>query len=271
MQLAEAVEEIIKAVEAVLAEGGLNPQQLTFVQTIYENGKHIYPHYAALPSLESALRHILPTVSNELRSPLTAIQGYALMLADHPEQFAGALSPKQQESMRFVSRQAQALSNWYQNILDSAQQEIRTEYKAEPHLCFLSDILHHSHAVLNFYIQWNKKPVQLVFSFPEHLPPLIATAYHLSHLIVHIVQVMAFELIEYGKITVSAEQDGTLVNLRIFCTGIGSSSTEIESLFVKNGRHIYRQRFEQQGGRIEFSREAGIGAAVHLLMSIAVN
>jgi signal transduction histidine kinase len=269
MQPGEALQEILKAVEAVLAEGGLNPQQLTFVQTVYNNSKQLYPIYALLPDLESALRHILPGGSNELRTPLTAIQGYSQMLADHPEHFAGELSPKQADSMRFISRQAQALSNWYQAMLDSAQGEMKREYKAIPQVCQLSDILQRSEAVQQFYLHWGKRPVQLSVSFPENLPPIFAAAYHLSQLIQHIINVMAFELIEYGKITVSAEQDGTLVNLRIFCTGIGSTSTEIETLFGKNGRHLYRQRFEQQGGRIEFSREPGVGAAVHLLMSIA--
>jgi signal transduction histidine kinase len=267
MQPGEALQEILKAVEAVLSEGGLNPQQLTFVQTVYNNSKQLYPIYTSLPDLESALRHILPGVSNELRTPLTAIQGYSQMLADHPEHFAGELSPKQADSMRFISRQTQALSNWYQAIVDSAQEEILREYKSTSQPCYLANIFKHSEAVLGFHLY--KKPIRLVFVIPENLPPIYAASYHLSHLIEHIVKVMAFELIEYGKITVSAEQHGTLVNLRIFCTGIGSTSTEIETLFGKNGRGIYRQRFEQQGGRIEFSREPGVGAAVHLLMSIA--
>jgi hypothetical protein len=264
----EAVQEIIKAVEAVLAEDGLNPQQLTFVQTVHKNAQELYPLYAALPGHEGALYSILPTVS-QLRSSLVPIQGYALMLADNPEQFGGELSSKQADTMHYIARQAQALGNWYQMIVDSAQEEIKREYKAIPQFCQLNDILHKSEAVLGFYL--HNKPIQLTFSFYENLPPIHAAAYHLSRLIEHIVHVMAFELIEYGKIQISAEQDGTLVNLRIFCTGLMSSTAEIESLFVKEGRHMYRQRFEQQGGHIEFSREAGVGAAVHLLIAIAKN
>lgn len=269
MRPAEAFQEIIKALDAVLAEGELNPQQLTFVQSIAKNSQALYASYADLPTLESALRHILPRTANELRSPLSAIQGYALMLADHPDHFGAELSPNQAESMRFVSRQAQALAHWYDTLVESAQAEIKTQYKAIPQTCNLDEILQHSEAVLRFYLR--EKPIQLLVTYPESLPPIHTAAYHLSHLIEHIVTVMAFELVEYGKIQISAELDGTLVNLRIFCTGIGSTNAEIESLFVKNGRHSYRQRFEQQGGCIEFSREAGIGAAVHLLIAIAQN
>jgi signal transduction histidine kinase len=268
MQAAEAVQEIIKAVDAVLAEGGLNQQQLTFVQTVYKNTQELYSLYAVLPEHEAALRQIL-LARPSLRNPLTPIQGYSQMLADAPEQFGAELSPKQAEAMRFIARQAQALSNWYQRIVESAQAEMQREYKATPQACQLDEILRHSEAVLRFYL--HEKPIQLSVITPENLPPIHAAAYHLSHLMEHIVTVMAFELVEYGKIQISAQRDGTLVNLRIFCTGITSSSAEIESLFVKNGRHLYRQRFEQHGGRIEFSREAGIGAAVHLLISIAKN
>jgi signal transduction histidine kinase len=271
MQPSEAVAEIIKAVEAVLAEGGLNQQQMTFVQSIYDNAKHLYPLYSALPEFESALRRILPTVSHELRGPLTAIQGYSQMLIDSPQEFDGTLQPKQAESMQFISRQAQALIHWFHDIVDRAKIEMQDEYKAVPQTCQLDEILKISEALSLFYLQWDKRPVRLSLSIPENLPPIHAAHYHLSRLIEHVVLVMAFELIEYGKIQISAEQDGTLVNLRIFCTGLASSTAEIESLFVKDGRHLYRQRFEQQGGRIEFSREAGIGAAVHLLIAIAEN
>jgi light-regulated signal transduction histidine kinase (bacteriophytochrome) len=271
MQAGEAIEEIIKAVEAVLAEGGLNPQQLTFVNTIHQNSKHLHTLDSALPSLESALRQILPPASHEIKAPLMSMRGYSQLLSEHPEQFGGALSPRQQESLGFISRQAEALWNWYQAFIDSGKEEMNQQHKALPQACDLAEILQHSEAVLQFYLQQGKRPVQLQFFIPENLPPIFAASYHLSQLIIHIIDVMATELIEYGKITVSAESDGTLVNLRIFCTGIGSSTAEIHSLFEKEGRHAYRKRFEQQGGRIEFSREAGLGAAVHLLIAIAKN
>ena len=265
----EAVQEIIKAIEAVLAEGKLNQQQLTFVQTIYNNAKHLYPYYSALPELESALRLILPRVSNEFKTPLIPIQGYSRMLVEHPEQFDAAISPRQSESLLFISRQAEALSNWYQTIVDSAKTEMQQEYKALPEACQVDKILKHCEAVLCFYLR--EKPIQLSFSYPDNLPPIHVAAYHLARLIEHLVRVMAFELVEYGKIQISAEDEGNFANLRIFCTGLESSNAEIESLFVKEGRHLYRQRFEQHGGRIEFSQEAGLGAAVHLLISIAKN
>jgi signal transduction histidine kinase len=270
MQAGEAIEEIIKAVEAVLAEGGLNPQQLTFIEVIRKNAE-LFPKYAALPPLESALHQVFSMILWELRTPLTVIQGYSQMLVEYPEQFGGSLNPKQQEAMRFVSRQAQAFANWIDTVIKSSQEAIKREYIASPQACDLAEILRHCEAVLQFYIHWEKRPVQLRFFIPENPPPIFAASYHLSQLIIHIVSVMAFELIEYGKIQVSAELDGTLVNLRIFCTGIGSTTSEIHSLFEKEGRHAYRQRFEQQGGRIEFSREAGLGAAVHLLIAIAKN
>ena len=270
MHAGEAIEEIIKAVEAVLAEGGLNHQQLTFIEVIRQNAEY-FPKYADYPSNESALRLSVSTVLSGLRTPLTVILGYSSLLVEQPEQFGGALNPKQQEAMRFVSRQAQAFGTWHSSLLVSVHEERLREHKAPPQACDLSEILRHCEAVLQFYLKWDKRPVQLSVYIPENLPPIFAASYHLSKLIEHIIDVMAFELIEYGKITVSTESDGTLVNLRIFCTGIGSSSTEIVSLFGKEGRHAYRQRFEQQGGRIEFSREAGLGAAVHLLIAIDNN
>jgi signal transduction histidine kinase len=270
MQAGEAIEEIIKAVEAVLAEGGLNHQQLTFIKVIRQNAEY-FPKYADYPSNEAALRQAVSTVLSGLRTPLTVIQGYSMLLVEQPEQFGGVLSPKQQEAMRFVTRQAQAFGNWHSGLLASVHEERMRELKALPQSCDLAKILEHSEAVLQFYLQQGKRPVQLQFFIPENLPPIFAASYHLSQLIIHIIDVMATELIEYGKITVSAESDGTLVNLRIFCTGIGSSTAEIHSLFEKEGRHAYRKRFEQQGGRIEFSREAGLGAAVHLLIAIAKN
>jgi signal transduction histidine kinase len=270
MQAGEAIEEIIKAVEAVLAEGGLNHQQLTFLKLIRDNAEY-FPKYADYPSNEAALRQAVSTVLSGLRTPLTVIQGYSMLLVEQPEQFGGALSPKQQEAMRFVTRQAQAFGNWHSDLLASVNEERMRELKALPQTCDLSEIMRHCEAVLQFYLRWEKRPVQLRFFIPENLPPIFAASYHLSQLIEHIINVMAFELIEYGKITVSAETDGTLVNLRIFCTGIGSTTAEMNSLFEKNGRGIYLARFMQQGGRIEFSREAGLGAAVHLLIAIAKN
>jgi light-regulated signal transduction histidine kinase (bacteriophytochrome) len=271
MQAGEAIEEIIKAVEAVLAEGGLNPQQLTFVNTIHQNSKHLYTLNSTLPTLESALRQILPNISHDIKAPLMSMRGYSQLLTEHPEQFGGTLSPKQQESLRFISRQAEALGNWYQIIRESGLEEMKQQHQALPQACDLSEILRHCEVFLQFDFQQAKRPVQLSVFMPENLPPTFAASYHLAQLIIHIVNVMAFELIEYGKIQISAGSDGTLVNLRIFCTGIGSTTAEIHSLFEKEGRHAYRKRFEQQGGRIEFSREAGVGAAVHLLIAIAKN
>ena len=260
----ELLQQIEASVEHVLQDGNLNPQQLTFVHHIQKMAGELSLALSHIPQTEYALNRIIPGFGDSFLQQQVALFGYARLLLEKPESFGDAvLSEYQRDEIQRIYQHGQALYQLTEQIMASAQSERLEQHNALPDEIVLDALLSDEAPVLQYLLR--DVPVQLSI---EHGPVMVvANAYHLRALIQHIVTTLALELIEYGRIKINTGKNHQDVSLNIFCTGIQLDAREIDILFKKNGRYLYPQRLEKEGGAIRFFRESGRGAIIQLILS----
>jgi hypothetical protein len=256
---------ILSHLEPLLTDTSLTPQQQTFIQHMHRTAHTLHDTARQIPATAVALRQILPVLGDSFLQPQQALVGYAKMLIDHPESFDGAaLSASQRQALMRIHDESVSLYRLTERLRDEAFSE-RAEQRSAPPLDFDLNMLIWQHVPV--YRYWlREEAVTVTVDFPAGLPPVHGQPYHIAELVRHLVITMGRDLIEYGNIDLSALHlpEKERVRLRIFCTGVQLLPDELETLFQKNGRHIYRQRIEQQQITLDILREPGVGAAIHL-------
>ncbi|GAB5494819.1 MAG: hypothetical protein Phog2KO_50340 [Phototrophicaceae bacterium] len=258
----ELVREIQIAVNNVLADNALNPQQQTFVAHIHKINDEIAKVVQAIPKTEHAHKRIIPSFGDTFLQQQVALFGYAKLLLESPQSFEGAiLSEYQQDQMQIIYQYGQQLYELTEQIQKTAFAERRQQYSAEAENINLADFFTEEAPILRYYLR--KKPIQLnIDSEPIQVK---VRPYHLSAFIQHIVSIIAEELIESGTINIQTQGN----QIEIFCDGIDLNQSEQDTLFKKNGRYAYPQRFIQNGGIIYLETHQEYGASIYLGLSSA--
>lgn len=252
------LEEIIDAAESLLEDETLNQQQLTFIENILHSTQKVYKILLELPTNEKALRLILPIISFEFRTPQVPIIGYSQLLLEHPEQFeAKELSELQSQKLNLIYNNGNKIRDWTQSIMDSAKTEQQQMQDAPAQATNLNQFFD-DYFPLYYYFLKNNPSVELIVEIPKILPFVMANPYHLSHLIEHIILTIAAELIEQGEIHLSVSIEPKFVNINIVCDNLNLIIANIDVLFEKQGRYVYRKRLEEQGGKLYINSETGI-------------
>ncbi len=160
--------------------------------------------------------------------------------------------------MRLIYQYGQSLYDLTEQIQQKALSERQKQHRAKPVPTGLSEFFAQEDPILRYFLR--NYPVQLSI----HAEPIIVkiVPYHLAAFIQHIVTTMSSELIEQGQIKIYTEHQA----IHILCTGIELNTSEQESLFKKNGRYAYPQRFIQDGGTIHFLHTAEGGATIQLIL-----
>lgn len=260
--------ELLQAIEAsldlVLQDGGLNPQQLTFVNHIQKTATELSTAIAPIPQTDYALRRIIPGFGDSFLQQQVALFGYARLLLESPESFDDViLSDYQQDEMQAIYQHGQTLYELTDQIVASAKLERPQQHARSSERMDLVQFFERETPVLHYFLR--NVPVKL--SITAESSTVFASDYHLSALIQHIVTTLALELIEYGHIKISTGEGHQESLINIFCTGIQLDATEIDILFKKNGRYHYTQRLQQDGGTVRFLRERGRGATIQLVLA----
>ena len=257
--------EIIALADEVLSDDGLNSQQITFIRHIYNTAQELHTIAAAIPPTEYAIRAIVPVLGEPFFKPQSVIFGYAKMLMEQPAVFGGAvLNADQHARINSIYDKGIALAQLSEQLKQDALEKRKTQRNADPIIFDLNMIIWQSIPVYRYWLR--DTAVKVTAEFPPGLAPVLSNPYHIAAIAQHIVVTMATELVEYGKINISAalRNDKQAVTLNFFCTGIQLNSTEQNILFEKQGRHIYRERITELNGTLHFSREPGVGASVHI-------
>jgi hypothetical protein len=257
--------EIMAIATEVLSEASLNSQQITFVQHIYNTAQELHTIAAAIPTTEYAIRAIVPVLGETFTKPQSVIFGYAKMLMEQPAAFGGAvLNAVQHAQISSIYDKGVALAQLSAELKQAALDERKSQRNAPPIIFDLNMVIWQNIPVYRYWLR--DKAIKVTAEFPQGLAPVLCNPYHISAIAHHIVITMATELVEYGKIRISAamREDKQAVTLSFFCTGIQLDNAEQGILFEQQGRHIYRERITEQNGELHFSREPGVGASVHI-------
>lgn len=260
----ELLEAIEAAIHDVLDDGGLNAQQLTFVQHIQKTNTELSRAVVAIPQTEHALRRILPAFGDSFLQQEVALFGYARLLLENPDSFGGAiLSEYQQDKMQQIYQHGQALHQLSQKIVEDARTERIKQHRAQAKKLDLETFFTDETPILHYVLR--NHPVEL--SITTSSITVFAVPYHLAALIQHIVTIISHDLIESGHIKILTKDNADSGIIDIFCTGIQLNAEEIDALFQKNGHYFYPQRLEQSGGKLRFERQIGRGASIQIHLS----
>lgn len=255
----ELVREIQIAVDNVLQDAGLNPQQQTFVTYIQKISTELSHTVQDIPPNESALRRIIPSLGDSFLQQQAALFGYAKLLLEHPQSFDDKLlSEYQQDQMRLIYQYGQNLYELTEEIQKAALDERRQQHNTIAVRTDLRVFFNQEESTLHYFLRNHAVKLSIIPS------PSIVTIvpYHLAAFIQHIVITISHELIESGQIKINNQQN--IVD--IFGTGLVLDTSQQDILFKKDGRYAYPQRFIQAGGSIHFLRDSEYGATIRLVL-----
>ena len=152
-----------------------------------------------LKRLEDMRMEFVLNVSHEVRTPLTAIRGYAETLLESP---AGA-SGESRRFLEIIHRHAERLGRLLSDLLDLSNIELE---RAPLHLRPVSLLDVTRQAVASLAPQAEGKGIRLDVAMAEDLPPVLADRDRLAQILVNLVDNAVKYTPEGGRVTVRAER-----------------------------------------------------------------
>jgi signal transduction histidine kinase len=239
---------------------------------------------AAREAAESATRAksaFLSTMSHELRTPMTAILGFAELLAE------SAVEPRQAEAASVIRRSGEHLLALINDILDLSKVEaggLEIEHVAFSPRGLIED------AVALLRGRAEQQEIALHVDFATPLPPAVSSdPKRVRQILINLLG-NAVKFTERGSIRIAAALraiDGRqLLELRIADTGIGMTPQQIERLFVPFsqaetstsrkyggtglGLAISKRLAEALGGAISVESALGQGSVFTVTLPVGV-
>lgn len=225
-----------------------------------------------LGELDRLKQSFLQHITHDLRLPLTAIRGYAEMMA---EGTSGPVTPKQIEQLRVVQESSDRLGEYINDILDLAKLEgggVTVEKKPVA----LETVLRSAAEML--YSNAIEYGIRLEIRCEPGLPSVSSDADLLHRAVANLIGNALKFTPKDGNVTVEARRDGPgAVRVSVSDTGPGIPPEKLEKVFDKFfqvtetkgaarqvgtglGLTIAREIVQAHGGRIWAQSEPGRGA-----------
>ncbi len=198
-----------------------------------------------LKELDRIKSEFVTTISHDLRTPLTSIQGYIELLPR-----AGSLNAQQQEFVLRARQSMDAITELLDKLLDI--DHLETEFGMEMAPCDIRQVI--EEAIKKLRAQAEEKNQELRWDPPESLP-LVQGNYHRLHQVMDNLLSNAIRYTqENGWIAVSADEDDGHVVVHVADNGIGIPPAEQPYIFDK----FYRVESDETLG----IAGAGLGLAI---------
>jgi PAS domain S-box-containing protein len=215
----------------------------------------------------------LSTVTHELRTPMTSVQGYLELLLDGA---VGELSAEQQGFVAIVHANAHRLTGLINDVLDLAKIEAG-RMEARPAAVDLAEVVGHVRAVLA--PQAAAKGIALAAAVPVGLPAAWADPDHVHQVLLNLVG-NAVKFTERGGVTIRAGAADGWVELAVADSGVGIAPEALPHIFDEFrqadgtttrrfggtglGLAIAKKLAELQGGTIAATSTPGEGSTFTL-------
>jgi len=229
-----------------------------------------------LKELDKMKSDFVATVSHDLRSPLSIISGYAILL---PE--AGELNETQQEFIESIRLSAAKMTTLIDNLLDLGKIEARVGMEMKP--CQLATVI--NEAVASLREQARAKEIVLQLDLPPELPLVQGNQVRLDQVVSNLVGNAIKFTPEGGMVTVSAREEKGEVVVDVKDTGIGIAPEDQAHLFEKFyrvsseetsdiegkglGLAIVKSIVEGHSGRVWVESQPGQGSTFGFALPIA--
>jgi PAS domain S-box-containing protein len=197
-----------------------------------------------LKELDRMKADFVATITHDLRSPLTAIQGSLRLLPQ-----LGQLNDEQADFAERAMRNAEHMDDLIGSLLDIGRIEAGLEMEMSPiHLDLVIE-----EAVANLLGQAKSKKLALHTIVPDDLPQVIGNHVRLTQVMVNLLDNAIRYTPEGGSVTVEATADADHVTVSVTDTGVGIPAHAKARVFDK----FYRV----EGPRTEESPGMGLGLA----------
>jgi len=196
--------------------------------------------------LETANRHksqFLANVNHDLRTPVSAIIGYARLLRRKTE---GLLPPLQRDDLDDLLRNAERLLRMIDSLLDFAKIEAgKIEVKIEPVAIgmLMRDVASTVEASMN------NSNIRIILEIGSEISTLNTDREKLRQIVLNLVD-NAVKFTPQGEIRISARQDNGRLKLAVSDTGAGIAQEHIS--------HLFEEFYRGQSA----SRGTGLGLAI---------
>lgn len=247
-------------------DGQFNAEQEVFIKHIRHTAGRYRQLVEPIPSDEWVLQRVIPILSDGFVQAQTAVINYAQLLVQHPEQFHADSVPI--PAQKLLAQIVIIGINIRQTVTQIEAQSVRL--RAEQRRADLKpvDLKAMIDRELPLYRYWLEgRAVQINAGILPGLPQVVTHDYHLSEWLQHVIRVLGHELIEYGRMSLTASRDSSGVNLSVFCTGVQLNTAEYELLFKKEGRYIYLDQLRHINAELSIIKRSGIGSILRLTFS----
>jgi len=239
--LAKSAESAVKYYEINFDDGRVFNAQHTPIPNI---GSAItMQDITYLKRLDQMKNDFVHTVSHDLRSPLTAVLGYAELV-----ERVGPLTEQQKEFLHRVQGSVQNITTLVNDLLDLGRLESGFDTRRET--VQLENVLQYSLGLLDSLIQ--KKNIHLKQEIAPSLPALRANPIRLRQMIDNLIGNAIKYAPEGGQIGVSIRSEANQVILQISDNGLGIPRDEQGRIFDK----FYR------GSNVADTKGTGLGLAI---------
>ena len=223
--------------KSLLSRSGETP--LKYHEINFDDGKVFNSQYTPIPKIGSAVTmqdisylkeldrlksDFVHTVSHDLRSPLTAVLGYAELI-----ERMGPLSENQSEFLHRLQGSVQHITNLINELLDLERLEAGFDTRRE--IIQLEDVL--KYTLDMFETQVKKKSLELAVDVPSHTLPLLANPIRIRQMLDNLVGNAIKYTPSEGHIHVSISMQEKQVVFEIQDTGPGISQEDQNRVFEK--------------------------------------
>jgi two-component system NtrC family sensor kinase len=226
-----------------------------------------------LKELDRLKTEFVATVSHDLRTPLTTIQGYVELLPK-----VGPLNERQRQFVERVEGSVQYITDLINDLLDIRR--IEAELNLEMEVCDLRDLI--EDAIEPLRVRAEEKDQMLRWERPQTLPPVRANPRRLSQVVTNLINNAIKYTQKGGRIAVEAAKDDEHVVVRVFDNGIGIPPSEQPRIFdrfyrveseetadIKGtglGLAIVKAVVEKHNGRVWVDSTPGVGSVFTFIL-----
>ena len=172
--------------------------------------------------------NFVTTVSHEMRTPLNLIIGFIEVIMTSPESYSGVeLPPVYRSDLNAIYRSARHVLELVDDVIDMARLDagrLGMTYARVP----LQEVMAEAAGMVRDYT--NTKGLGLELNAAEDLPDLWIDRLRIRQVLLNLL-VNAARFTDRGKITLSAERKGDLIEVRVSDTGKGISADELPHVF----------------------------------------
>jgi len=228
-----------------------------------------------LKKLDRIKSEFVSTVSHDLRSPLTAVLGYAELI-----ERAGPVNDMQKEFIRRVQGSVHNITHLVDDLVNLGRVEAGMDTRNEQ--LHIERIIRYS--ADGFKKQITDKGLNLALELPENLPPILGHPVQIRQAVDHLLENAVRYTRNNGRISVNAGVEENQIIVRFTDSGIGIAPQDMPYIFDKFyrasnasaeaagtglGLAIVRSVIDNHQGRIWVDSAPGNGSTFTIVLPVA--